>query len=78
MLFNLFIDYSRRASDDIPLLTPSSKNTVYENPFIIDKTSIIKNTNSNEAETEKWVFPCAVTGSQNLFCFVCFYSSVKV
>ncbi|CAF1136803.1 unnamed protein product [Rotaria sordida] len=42
-----------RASDDIPLLQPTPKNMVYENPFITDKTSINKDTNSNENEIEK-------------------------
>jgi len=52
-LFNRFIDNFRRASDDIPLLSPTSKNIVYENPFITDKTSINKKTNSNEDTIEK-------------------------
>lgn len=38
----------RRASDDMPLLKPASKDVVYENPFITDKPSINKETNSNE------------------------------
>ncbi|CAF1405931.1 unnamed protein product [Adineta steineri] len=41
------------ASDDISLLPPPPKNIIYENPFITDKTSINKNTNSNEDEIEK-------------------------
>ncbi len=52
-LLNRFIDNFRRASDDIPLLSPTSKNIVYENPFITDKTSINKKTNSNEDTIEK-------------------------
>jgi hypothetical protein len=35
----------------MPLLPP--KDTVYENPFITDKTLINKNLNSNEDEIEK-------------------------
>ncbi|CAF1197624.1 unnamed protein product [Rotaria sp. Silwood1] len=42
-----------RASDDMPILPPTSKNIVYENPFIIDKTTITKDTNSNKNEIEK-------------------------
>ncbi len=47
------IDPFRHAADDVSLLPPAPKNIVYENPFIVDKTSINRNMNSNEDEIEK-------------------------
>jgi hypothetical protein len=49
----LMNNFSRRAPDDTPLLPITPKNVVYENPFITDKSSMNKTSNSNEDPIEK-------------------------